>query len=283
MTVTVTPSSDVCGAEISGVDLREPLSARDVAAIHRAWLDHQVVVFRDQDLSPADQKRACANFGEIGEYSRPRSRQHPEYASDEVMLVSNIRDKDDRPIGAHPDGEMMWHTDTMYVPNPHKATTLFAVEIPSRGGNTRFSNQYMVYDALPAVLKKRLRGAMAMNCYEYGTTVKSVARYDRASVPHHPHPVFRRHPETGRTAVYVCPLMTEEIVGLDADESAAILAEIYGIQGREEFVHEHVWRPGDMVMWDNRCLLHSRSDFPRGERRLLRRVTISDESAVLAA
>ena len=282
MPIAVTPLSDACGAEISGVDLRQPLSPEDVSAIHRAWLDHLVIVFRGQDLTPADQKRACGHFGEIGAYNRPKSRQHPKHASDEIMLVSNIRE-DGEPIGAHPDGEMMWHTDTAYTRNPHKATTLFGVEVPSVGGHTKFSNQYMVYDALPDALRRKLQGAMAMNCYEFGTTIKDVERYDRSTVPHHAHPVFRKHPETGRTAVYVCPLMTEEIVGMDAAESAATLEEIYAIQARDEFVYEHVWRAGDLVMWDNRCLLHARTDFPRDQRRLLRRVTISDEHEVLAA
>ncbi len=282
MAVTVTPMSAACGAEISGVDLSVPLSAEDVAAIHRAWLDHLVIVFRGQDLTPADHKRACGHFGKIGEYNRPKERQHPKHASDEIMLISNIRE-DGQPIGAHPDGEMMWHTDTAYHGSPHKATTLYGVEVPAIGANTKFSNQYLVYEALPAALRERLRGAMAMNAYEFGTTVKDFERYDREAVPHHAHPVFRKHPETGRAAVYVCPLMTEEIIGLDAAESKAILAEIYAIQGRDEFVYEHVWRAGDMVMWDNRCLVHARTDFPPDQRRLLRRVTISDEYEDMAA
>jgi taurine dioxygenase len=274
--------SPACGAEISGVDLREPVSPEDVAAIRKAWLEHLVIVFRGQDLTPADQKRACSYFGEPGDYKRPKDRQHPKHASDEIMLISNIRE-DGEPIGAHPDGEMMWHTDTAYHQSPHMATTLFGVEVPANGGNTKFSNQYMVYDALPDRLKERLAGAMAMNAYEFGTTIKTFERYDRDAVPHHAHPVFRKHPETGRTAVYVCPLMTEEIIGFDPAESKAILDEIYEIQGRDAFVYQHVWRPGDLVMWDNRCLVHARTDFSRDERRLLRRVTICDAYEVMAA
>ena len=282
MTVTVTPMSPACGAEISGIDLRKPIADDDILAIRQAWLDHLVIVFRGQDLAPEDQKRTCGHFGEIGEYNRPKERQHPKHASDEIMLISNIREEG-QPIGAHPDGEMMWHTDTAYHRNPHKATTLFGVEVPKRGGNTKFSNQYMVYDVLPATLKERLAGAKAMNAYEYGTTIKTFESYDRAAVPHHAHPVFRKHPETGRAAVYVCPLMTEEIIGLDSVESKSILAEIFAIQCLDEFVYEHVWRAGDLVMWDNRCLVHARTDFPPDQRRLLRRVTISDEYEVMAA
>ncbi len=283
MAVTVTKLGEACGAEISGVSMRDELSAEDAATIYQAWLDHQVIVLRGQtDITPDDQKKFCGYFGKIGEYNRPKERQHPKYASDEIMLVSNVR-LDGRVIGAHPDGEMMWHTDTPYLRNPHKATTLYGVEIPNVGGDTRFSNQYMVYDALSDDIKSKLAGRMAMNCYEFGTTVKTFEKYDREAVPHHPHPVFRKHPETGRTAVYVCPLMTEEIIGMDENEGKALLDEIYALQREDRFVYAHKWRVGDFVMWDNRCLLHARTDFPREQRRLLRRVTISDEAEVLAA
>jgi taurine dioxygenase len=282
MAVTVTPLSPACGAEIGGVDLRQPLDAGTIAAVRKAWLEHLVIAVRGQDLTPADQKRFAGGFGKVGDYMRPKERQHPGHASDTIMLVSNIRE-DGRPIGAHPDGEMMWHTDTAYHANPHMATTLFGVEVPDRGGDTCFSNQYLVYDALPEALKKQLRGAMAINAYEFGTTVKTFAKYDRSHVPHCAHPVLRRHPETGRISVYVCPLMTEEIVGLPEDESRAILEEIYAIQRRAEFIYAHKWRPGDLVMWDNRCTMHARTDFPREQRRLLRRVTIEDAAAVMAA
>jgi len=283
MSVTVTPLSDACGAQISGVDMKSNLSKDDTETIYEAWLDHLVIVIRNQHhLTPADQKNFCGHFGKVGEYNRPKDRQHPNYASGEIMLVSNIREGG-KVIGAHPDGEMMWHTDTPYLQTPHKATTLYGVEIPNIGGNTKFSNQYKVYDALPQELKKKLNGLQAMNCYEFGTTIKTFEKYDREAVPHHPHPIFRKHPETGRAAVYVCPLMTEEIIGMDEGEGKAILDEIYSLQHQPQFVYSHKWEVGDFVMWDNRCLLHARTDFPREQRRLLRRVTISDESAVLAA
>jgi taurine dioxygenase len=283
MAVTINPLSNACGVEILGVDMKADLSKADTSKIYQAWLDYLVLVIRDQqDLTPADQKRFCGNFGKIGEYNRPKERQHPKHASDEIMLVSNVRE-DGRVIGAHPDGEMMWHTDTPYLRNPHKATTLYGVEIPKIGGNTQFSNQYMVYEALPEEMKDKLAGRQAMNCYEFGTTVKTFEKYDRDAVPHHPHPIFRKHPETGRTAVYVCPLMTEEIIEMDEAESREILDEIYALQRQPQFVYSHKWEVGDFVMWDNRCLLHARTDFPRDQRRLLRRVTISDEAAVMAA
>ena len=283
MAVTISPLSDACGAEISGVDMKVRLTGEDAAIIYQAWLDHLVIVIRDQqNLTPADQKTFCGNFGKIGEYNRPKERQHPKHTSDEIMLVSNVRE-DGQVIGAHPDGEMMWHTDTPYLRNPHKATTLYAVEIPKVGGNTRFSNQYLVFDELAKKTRELLAGKQAMNCYEFGTTVKDFDRYDRDKVPHYPHPVFRKHPETGKVAVYVCPLMTEEIIDLDETESRKLLEEIYSLQRQSRFIYSHEWRVGDFVMWDNRCLLHARTDFPRAQRRLLRRVTVSDEAEVMAA
>jgi len=283
MAITVTPLGDACGAQISGINMGQKPSLKDIELIYKAWLKHLVIVIRDQSgISPADQKMFCGNFGKIGEYNRPKERQHPKYASGEIMLVSNVRE-DGRVIGAHPDGEMMWHTDTPYLRNPHKATTLYGVEIPRVGGNTLFSNQYLVYEALPKKIKKKLTGMLAMNCYEFGTTVKTFEKYDREAVPHHPHPIFRKHPETGRTAVYVCPLMTEEIIGLDQQESKELLEEIYQLQSQPHFVYSHKWKVGDFVMWDNRCLLHARTDFSPEQRRLLRRVTISDEAEVMAA
>ena len=282
MTLTVKPADAACGAEICGIDARDPLSPQDADLLYQAFLEHQVIFLRDQDLTPADQKRFVGNFGEVGAYNRPKERQHPKYASDEIMLISNVRE-DGKVIGAHPDGEMMWHTDTPYLEHPHKATTLYGVEVPEVGADTMFSNQYAVYDALPERIKTRLAGAMAMNAYEFGTTVKTFDRYDRDAVPHHAHPVFRRHPETGRTAVYVCPLMTEEIIGIPEDEGRALLEEIYALQADPRFIYRHKWRVGDLIIWDNRCLVHARSDFSPDQRRLLRRVTVSDEAAVMAA
>ena len=280
--VVVKPSGFACGAEIQGVDASKPLDAETVAAIRKAWLDHQVICLRNQDLTGEDQRRFAGYFGQVGAYMRPTSRQHPKHQSNTYMLISNIRE-DGKPIGAHPDGEMMWHTDTAYHEHPHMATTLYGVEVPKVGGDTCFSNQYAVYEALPERLKTRLKGAMAINAYEFGTTVKTFAKYDREKVPHHAHPVFRKHPETGRTAVYVCPLMTEELVGFPEEESRAILDEIYALQAEPRFIYPHKWQVGDLVMWDNRCLLHARTDFSREERRMLRRVTIEDRTDVLAA
>jgi len=267
--------SPACGAEIVGIDLRQELDAKTVAEIRKVWHEHHVIVFRDQEMSDLDQIRFVEYIGTVGEYMRPKELQESENHPS-VMMITNIR-KNGEPIGAVPDGEMMFHTDTTYDANPHDATTLFAMQVTKDGGHTLFSNQYMVYDALPDEIKTKLADKMAMHAFEFGTAVKTKRRYDRSTSPHHPHPVFKRHPMTGRLAVYVCPLLTEEIVDFPEDEGEEILQTIYAYQEKPEYILEHVWRKGDFVMWDNRCLVHARTDFPRDQTRQLRRVTMLDE------
>ena len=277
MTVTVTPLSDALAAEISGVNLTQKISAADVDAIHQAWLDHLVIFFRGQGLSDEDQIRFAEAIGPVGDYMRPNTLRTDAMAERHraVMFVSNIKENGE-PIGALPDGEMMFHTDTGYDSNPHKATTLYAVEIPSTGGNTIFCNQYKVYNALPERLRGLLEGREAHNAYEFGTMIKTKERYDAPEMRSATHPIFRPHSETGRMTVYVNELMTEEIVGLPAAQSREVLEEIFALQKEPRFLYEHVWRVGDLVMWDNRCTLHARTDFPADQRRLLRRVTIAE-------
>ncbi len=283
-TVTVTPLSDALGAEISGVNLTKPLDAATVEAINRAWLDHLVILVRGQQLSEEDHLRFAGYFGPAGDYQRPNTLRSNAMLERNraIMFVSNIVENGEH-IGALPDGEMWFHTDTGYAQTVHKATTLYAVEIPSTGGHTIFSNQYAVYDALPDRLRGRLEGREAHNAYEFGTMIKTKDRYDAPETRSAMHPVFRRHEETGRLAMFVNELMTEEIAGLPPAESRAILREIFALQREPRFLYEHVWQVGDLVMWDNRCTLHARTDYPREQRRLLRRITIENRAPAKVA
>jgi len=273
VTIAVVPLSPAIGAEIRGVDLMRPVDAATRAAIHRAWLDHVIILFRDQKLSEGDQVAFTELFGEVGIRTRPKDlRPEAQTLHPTVMLISNIRENG-KPIGSLPDGEMMFHHDTIHIKTPDKATCLYAMELPSRGGNTLFANLYKAYDALPARIRDRLADKKAHHHYNYGTTVKGDRRGTEAfgeSV----HPVFWRHPETGQRAVYVDRLMTEYVLDIARAESDALLAEIFDHCERPEFVYEHQWRVGDLVMWDNRCSMHARTDFPETERRLLRRTTV---------
>ena len=273
-TFTVRQLSRALGAEILGVDLRAPIDDGLKQKFLDAWHQHLVILLRNQVLDEDTQVRFAENFGALASNTSGRSFS-PKHPS--VMLVSNIRE-DGKPIGALPDGEMHFHTDQCHQEIPAKATVLYAIEIPRQGGNTLFSNAYTAYETLPEKIKQRIAGRRALNAYDKDSTLRT-ANYDNAGSSCW-HPVARTHPATGRKALYVNRLMTREIEGLPREESDAILQELFDHQEQPKFVYEHVWRVGDILMWDNRCTLHARTDFSAGERRLLRRVTILGERPI---
>ena len=160
------------------------------------------------------------------------------------------------------------------------ASMLYALEVPSAGGNTLFANGYKAYATLPDAIKRRIDGRKALNAYDYDTAATKRGTRLADGVPSYVHPVVRTHPATGRKALYVNRLMTVRIQGLSEQESDALLDMLFDHQEQRQFIYEHVWRPGDILMWDNRCTLHARTDFSAGERRLLRRVTILGEKPV---
>jgi alpha-ketoglutarate-dependent taurine dioxygenase len=272
--VTVRQLSAALGAEIVGVDLRDPINDMLRQKFLDAWHQHLVILLRNQTLDEDTQVRFAETFGSPAKVTSGRtfSLKHPS-----VMLISNIRE-DGKPIGALPDGEMQFHTDQCHQAVPAKASMLYAIEIPSKGGNTLFSNGYAAYEMLPEDTKRRISGRRALNAYDKDSTQRT-ANYDNAGSSCW-HPVVRTHPATGRKALYVNRLMTREIEGLPQNESSALLHELFDHQEQQKFVYEHVWRPGDILMWDNRCTLHARTDFSAGERRMLRRVTILGEKPV---
>jgi len=281
MDITVTPLSNACGAEISGVDLTKELSDATVAAIKEAWGRHLVLVFRGQTISQEQQLRFASYFGELGDRKvapEPlRGRAEGIYQDNKkILLVTNIK-VDGKPIGAFGEGEFWFHIDSGYTPRPYKYTFLYALELPSSGGNTLFSNMYKAYEAVPPALKAKLAGKKALHIHEYKRSEKADLSGDISAIPHFYHPVFITHPQTGRRSLFVDRLMTARIEGLASDESDAILDELYAIGERREFIFEHVWKLGDFLMWDNRCTIHARTDFPKGERRLLRRCTVEGE------
>jgi taurine dioxygenase len=281
MDIVVTPLSPACGAEISGVDLTGPLSAETVAAIKDAWGKHLVLVFRGQSISEEQQLRFASYFGNLGSRKKApeplRTRAEGIYQTNEkVLLVTNIK-VDGTPIGAFGEGEFWFHIDSGYTARPYRYTFLYALELPSSGGNTMFSNMYKAYEAVPQPLKQKLRGRKALHIHEYKRSEKADISRDISGIPHYHHPVFITHPDTGRKTLFVDRLMTARIEGFDPAESDAILEELYAIGERRDFIYEHVWRPGDFLMWDNRCTIHARTDFPKEERRLLRRCTVEGE------
>ena len=281
MDIVVTPLSPACGAEVGGVDLTRPLSQETVRAIKDAWAQHLVLVFRGQSIDQEQQLRFASYFGDLGSRRKApealRSRAEGIYQDNEkVLLVSNIK-VNGKSIGAFGEGEFWFHIDSGYTARPYKYTFLYALELPSTGGNTLFSNMYKAYAAVPPELKEKLKGKKALHVHEYKRAEKADISQDLGAIPHAYHPVFTTHPDTGRKTLFVDRLMTSRIEGLDGAESDVILEQLYAIGERPEFIHEHVWKLGDFLMWDNRCTIHARTDFPKHERRLLRRCTVEGE------
>ncbi len=273
------PISEAVGARVTGMDLREEMDDSAFRAVHRAWLDHQVLVFPGQELTEDDQVRFTARFGELGTRQRKVGwAEEGRVSHPGTMLISNIRE-DGKPIGSLPDGEMMFHSDGAFAKRPFRYTLLYALEVPSVGGNTMFANTYKAYDNLPEALKSMLAGCHAEHRY-YADNVQDEATRSLSGVRQHP--IFIEHEETGRTALYVSRLMTAKIVELPADESDAILEQLFDHSEKPEFIYEHVWTPGDFVIWDNRCLNHARTDFSESERRLLRRTSVFGTDPIAA-
>ncbi len=269
-----TPLTEHIGCEVGGIDLRRPVASEAAAAIYRAWLDHAVLLFRDQDLTQEDLIRITGIFGEFAPLGRPRHTLPSGFSKilPNIMLISNIRENGET-IGALPDGEMMFHHDTIHRDDPHKATLLYSVEIPTYGGDTLFASGAGAYETLDAAMKKKLEGLRAVNFYVYN----SVKRNDKQAVDatsQAVHPVVRTHEETGRKALYVNRLMSVRIEGMAEAESDALLNVLFDHSEKPEFVYTHVWRKGDLIVWDNRCSSHARTDFPADQRRLLLRTTV---------
>jgi taurine dioxygenase len=270
----VVPLTKHIGAEIRGLDLRQKPDDATVKAIYQAWLDHLVLIFPEQKLSQEDLIRATGFFGMLGKISRPPKYFPKGYSSvlPGIMMISNIRENGE-PIGALPDGEMMFHHDMIHAEVPSKATLLYSIEIPSAGGNTLFASGYAAYETLDPAIRSRLEGKKALHHYNYGSTIRGDNRGVEAFAEQ-VHPVFRTHEDTGRKAVYVNRLMTVKVLDMPEDESARLLNAVYDHAEKPEFVYEHAWRVGDLLLWDNRCSSHARTDFPSTERRLMFRTTV---------
>ncbi len=273
--ITFDRLSDALGARIEGVDLGHDLDQEAVREIKQALLDNVIILFPGQDLTEDDQERFCRYFGdlELVRTGQAVGGDHPA-----VMMITNANDTG-RPTALE-DGEMMFHYDQCYYEHPCLGATLYAIEVPDEGGNTLFANCAMAYDALSVDWKRRLEGLRALNYYDYSGNPTLRPDEINTEAPHWVHPIVRTHPETGRKALFVNRLMTLSIDGLARQESDEILNYLFDHIESPEFVYEHVWTVGDMMMWDNRCSIHARTYFSPDKRRMMRRVTVRDPDPV---
>ena len=267
--------------EVVGLDLSQPLNAGDFTRIHRAHLNHPVLVFRDQHITPQQHVDFSRRFGplQIHVLRNFQLAGHPE-----ILVVSNIRENG-KPIGLGDAGHF-WHSDLSYKAVPSLGSLLHAQELPNEGGDTLFADQYAAYERLPEDLKARLHGLRAEHSY--------LAKYEelRAKSPWRPaltqaqkdevapaiHPVVRTHPETGRKALFVSEHFTTRIVGLPEAESRQLLEQLFAASVDASLVYRHHWQPHDLVFWDNRAVQHLASGTPDSERRKLYRTTVEGDT-----
>jgi len=265
------------GAEIHGVDVNT-LDDAGFAEIYRAWLDHNVVVLPGQQLELDDFLRYSRRFGVVHPHPS-KSTRHPEVPEITVLGVNKFGPDGALDQAIYRRGAEGWHTDGAYDQEPFKATQLYALAVPSRGGDTLFASMYAAYEALPPRLKAHLDGRRGV--FTYGGRRKATALLNPEDRDWTPvvHPIIRTHPETGRKALYFDPGKILAIEGLAGDESDALIDELTERMIQPEGEYRHRWRKGDVVIWDNRCSYHKAAgDYPPEEDRIHWRVSIKERT-----
>ena len=279
MDLTVQPSGASCGATITGVHLNQPLSDDLVAEIRAHWLEHKVVSFPDQQLTAAQLVAFSEQFGEIGE--------DPFFGHiDEHPQVAAIQRNADEKTSIFAE---IFHSDWSFMAIPPAATALYGITIPPMGGDTLFSDQVAAYEQLPDDLRERVKNLTAIHSAAlgyapngaYGEADREQGRSmkilpSERALETCEHPLIRTHHETGKKALFSSAAYIKGFVGLDKEESDALLMALYVHQSQPQFVYSHRWQAGMLVMWDNRSLLHAATGGYDGYDRLLHRTTISD-------
>lgn len=274
MTINVRKLGHALGAEVSGVDLKRPIDEQTFGEINRAFLDHCVLVFHDQPLTRAQHVAFSRRFGNLDD-NQARSAHSRVPQVPEIFLVT----AEPVPPGQTPGGVIGddWHTDNSHLPAAAAASLLHAIELPTVGGDTMFCNMYRAYDTLTDGMKKLLEPLHGVHTqgravYDLSTPERAEQSWQR--FPAAAHPAVRAHPETGRKALYV-NRQVRFFVGLSSAESKPLIDYLTDHAVRPQNVYRHVWRVGDLVMWDNRCTLHmSLGDFDRTTRRHMERTTV---------
>ena len=281
------------GAEIAGVDLSQPLDDAGFARISDAFFENQVVVFRDQRLTPSQQVAFTRRFGELEQHVR---KEHRLEGYPEILIVSNVLDDSGRAIGVQ-DAGRFWHSDLSYKAVPSLLSALYALEVPVKDGvvlgSTSFASTTAAYEALADALQRRLRGLRNVHSYRFyrGKNLRAQkeeqARGERVVQEHTPSdeqwksvpdvevPIVRTHPVTGRKGLFINEAHTSRIAGLPEEEGAALLAQLCAHIVQPQFRYEHHWRAGDLLMWDNVSVQHKANfDYDLPLRRVMHRTTV---------
>lgn len=271
--VTVMPIAGALGAEIGGVDLSQPLDVETTGAIRQALLDHLVVFFRDQDLTPAQYMAVAEKFGTPVEYPLIKG-------IDGYPFIIEIVKEANQTVNFGG----IWHADTTYLEVPAMGAMLHALEVPPHGGDTMWANQYMAYETLSDPLRRFLDGLTVVNTSakaDVSKTREDMIEQDGSATPRpehvSEHPAVRTHPETGRRSVYVNIAHSSHFKGMTEEESAPILEYLYRHQVRPEFTCRFQWRKGSLAFWDNRCTQHNPINDYHGHRRVMRRISLQGD------
>ena len=264
------------GAEVVGVDLTEPVDGALRDRLNRAFVEHSVLVFRDQHLSPHRLLSAVQLFGEVFPQHNTR------FALPECPQIHYISNQDFFPDGKRYIPGEGYHTDHSNAAEPPKATVLHAVQLPDHGGDTQFVNMHRAYETLPAATKVRIGGLRAVHVYQSRYSERKLMGLSDAARQKVPdaviHPLVRTHPESGRKSIYLNPIRTEGIVGMEEREALTLLDELLAHATQPQCEYRHRWRQGDLVMWDNRCLLHkANGDYDMGQVRYLYRIMLKGD------
>jgi len=281
--IHVIPTGSALGATVRGVDLRD-LHDAAFARIVQAWHDHSVLLFRDQALNDQELIAFSRRLGDLDWAPIQETGRRFVEGLPEIFIVSNVK-VNGEPIGSLGDGEAVWHTDMSYLEMPPKASLLYSLEVPITGGNTSFCTMYGIYEVLPASLKDRIAGLKIKHdgTYTSGGYVRQgvTATDNPRTSPGAVHPLVCTHPESGRRMLYLGRRRNACIIGLELAESEALLDELWEFVSRPEFTWAHVWRVGDLVLWDNRCTLHRRDSFDPHSRRIMHRTQVKGEGRPL--
>jgi len=263
------------GVEVDGIDVKK-IDDAGFAELYRAWLEGNVLVVRGQELEIPDFLRYSRRFGVV--YPHPsKSTRHPDHPEITVLGINKFKADGELDIAIYRRGGEGWHTDGAYDEEPFKATQLYSLAVPSRGGDTFFASMYAAYDALPSRLKERLEGRLG--AFTYGGRRKATALLNEEDRDWTPvfHPIVRTHPETRRKALYFDPGKILRIDGLEARESNELIEELTERMITPDGQYRHAWRQGDVVIWDNRCSYHkAAADYPPEEDRIHWRVSIKE-------
>lgn len=273
MTIQTRSLAETFGAELIDVTIHSNMSDAEFNEIRDLWLQHELLLFRNQSMEETDLVEFSRRFGDLEIHVREEwlSKDNPE-----ILIISNVK-QDGKALGALEDTEVGWHYDQIYLPKPAVGSMLYSVKIPPEGGSTYFADMSAAYDSLPAHLKETIEGRQAVQSYakfnaSYSTETNEKQTKRTQDIEH---PIVRTHPYTGRKALYVCPGMSISIVGLPEDEGKQILEECFEWSIRSEFVYRHDWILGDALLWDNACTMHRRDPFDGDSyERIMKRTTI---------